>query len=118
MDIEGQIDVDLGVTSYLNVCQHGDWDVSTTSCGLCLSIKRPYLINPENVEYIEGDWNEDKTEYGIRIGYVSGRSKCFWGSTARKVLEDFGYSFKLSKDEREELCEKFDDRIKAGPPSV
>jgi len=90
-------------------------DVFKRSVLTQLPIKRPYMINLSHVEYIEGVWNDEKTEYGIKIGYSSGTTRCFWGSTAKSVLEC------LSQDgtgDSDEICDKFDNRVKAGPPAV
>lgn len=86
-----------------------------------LPIKRPYLINMRHVEYVEGTWNDDKSEYGIRIGYASGATRCFWGSTARSVLEALVLGNKKERETyeiKESICKKFDDRVKVGPPSA
>ena len=81
-----------------------------------LPIKRPYLINRNHIEYVEGTWNDDKSEYGIRIGYVSGTIRCFWGSTARSVLENLTWTEEGKKSES--IRKKFDDRVRVGPPSA
>lgn len=86
-----------------------------------LPIKRPYLINRNHIEYVEGTWNDDKSEYGIRIGYASGATRCFWGSTARSVLEALVLGNKKERETyeiKESICKKFDDRVKVGPPSA
>ena len=51
-----------------------------------LTCKKPYLINLNNVESIVGEWNKDKTEYGVRVYYVSGNNIWFGGDVARKFL--------------------------------
>lgn len=117
MDIDGVVTVDLN-SAYVDVDQKdGKWNVDCRHPLKELPIKRPYLINPAHIEYVEGDWNEARTEYGIRIGYVSGHTKCFWGETARKVLEELQPYDWDSKDMNEFLG-KFDNRVKAGPPAV
>lgn len=36
--------------------------------------KKPYLLNLVNSECIVGEWNKDKTEYGLRVFFASGNS--------------------------------------------
>lgn len=57
---------------------------------LLMDLKKPYLINPSNVECVVGEWNKDKTEYGIRIFFVSGNNVWCGGDTARKCLDGLG----------------------------
>lgn len=116
------------------VAQDGSWHVEvdpfckvfnvSTRCFRLLPIKRPCCINIEHVEFIEGDWNQEKTQYGIRIGFVSGAVRCFWGNTGRKVLEslldldadlDVGC---LDLGDVKEILNKYDERVKAGPPTM
>ena len=99
----------------INVEQLGTWNAHVdTRYWSNLPIKRPYVINESYIEYIEGDWNPEKTQYGIRIGFASGTVRCFWGETARKVLE----SLAEYRVDSEELLKKYDERVKAGPPTM
>lgn len=51
-----------------------------------LSCKKPYLINLLHVESIVGEWNKEKTEYGVRVYYASGNNFWFGGAVARDFL--------------------------------
>lgn len=107
VDVSGSVDIDPA---------HGSLGVDINTYLQELPIRRPYLINLDHVEYVEGTWNDDKSEYGIRIGYVSGTIRCFWGSTARSVLETLADWSNCNNSES--ICKKFDDRVKVGPPSA
>lgn len=112
VDVSGSVDIDPA---------HGSLGVDINTYLQELPIRRPYLINLDHVEYVEGTWNDDKSEYGIRIGYVSGTIRCFWGSTARSVLEALVLGNKKERETyeiKESICKKFDDRVKVGPPSA
>lgn len=53
-----------------------------------LAGKKPYVINLNKVECIVGEWNKDKTEYGLRICFVSGNT--VWiGEQASKELFNY-----------------------------
>jgi len=117
------VDVDANCSGSISV--DGEINVGTVNADVyshfaALPIKRPYIINPNHIEYIEGDWNSEKTEYGIRIGYTSGTTRCFWGDTGRKVLDQLVQIMDWygSADEGQKLLKKFDERVKAGSPKV
>ena len=80
----GAWDVDVNVSQ----SGYGAWDVKPVY--VSLPGKKPYLINMSRVECIVGEWNKDKTQYGVRIFYASGNS--VWiGEEATKAL------FKVTK---------------------
>lgn len=112
------VEVEQGINSWCvkqRSAIDGPWEVSTHEFEV-LPIKRPYCLNKAHVEFIEGDWNQEKTQYGIRIGFTSGAVRCFWGETGRKVLET------IFDEEagcpRKEILNKYDERVKAGPPTM
>ena len=80
-----------------------------------LSCKKPYLINLSHVESIVGEWNKEKTEYGVRVYYASGNNVWFGGKVARDFLQSVrsAWAWALWPDDREEqmreCVEKFDD---------
>ena len=75
----GSWDIDVNV----NQGGLGAWDVSPSFASL--PGKKPYLINLFQVECVVGEWNKDKTQYGVRIFYTSGNS--VWvGEDAAKSL--------------------------------
>ena len=45
-----------------------------------------YAINLNHVECIVGEWNKDKTEYGVRIFYTSGNSVWIGNAAAKKLI--------------------------------
>ena len=51
-----------------------------------LRVKKPYAINLNKVECIVGEWNKDKTEYGLRIFFASGNSVWIGKSASESLL--------------------------------
>ena len=83
---------------------------------IVLNTKRPYVLNSSNIECIIGEWNKDKGEYGVRVYFVSGNNHWFGGNTAKSLLWDFaGQNY---REDAETVKRRFDERVKAGPPSV
>lgn len=63
------------------------WQIAQAPLYVSLPGKKPYLINLSQVECMVGEWNKDKTQYGIRIFYTSGNS--VWvGENAAKEMFD------------------------------
>lgn len=109
----------VSISPAVDVDVSGGVDTTVYSRFALMPIKRPYVINPNHIEYIEGDWNPEKTEYGIRIGYTSGATRCFWGETARKVLGEIVSTIDwYGQETKEKIVKQFEDRVKAGPPNV
>ena len=52
---------------------------------LWLSGKKPYFINIAYIECVVGEWNKDRTQYGVRIFLRSGNS--VWTADGADVLE-------------------------------
>ena len=84
---------------------------------IVLKTKRPYVLNREHIECIVGEWNKDKGEYGVRVYFVSGNNHWFGGDVAKGLLWDFTPQSYGGKG-AEEVKRKFEERVKAGPPSV
>lgn len=82
---------------------------------ILLRTKKPYLINPSNIECIVGEWNKDKGEYGVRVYFVSGNNNWFGGAVAKDLLERFVTG---DRQERDKVTKKFEERVQAGPPNV
>ena len=77
--------------------------------------RRALLLS--HVESIVGEWNKEKTEYGVRVYYASGNNVWFGGEVARDFLNQVSYgwhnaSASACNDPAErmlECVEKFDD---------
>ena len=52
---------------------------------LSLPAQKPYLINIAYIECVVGEWNKDRTQYGVRIFLRSGNS--VWTADGVKVLK-------------------------------
>ena len=74
--VSGSVDVDASVGGCL----------TTEPRFYLLDIKKPYLINASQVECVVGEWDKDKTQYGVRIFFASGNSVWCGGDSARHVL--------------------------------
>lgn len=66
-----------------------------------VDIKKPYLINKNQVECVVGEWDKDKITYGVRIFFASGNSVWCGGNSGRKVLvqmygEEAGKKFDMA----------------------
>lgn len=48
--------------------------------------KKPYIVNLNQIECIVGEWNKEKTEYGLRIFYASGNSAWIGQGPAKELL--------------------------------
>lgn len=122
VDVDANCSGDVSINGSISVDGSVYTETNVYSRFALMPIKRPYVINPNHIEYIEGDWNPEKTEYGIRIGYTSGATRCFWGETARKVLGEIVNTINWYGQEiqgtKEKIVKKFEDRVKAGPPNV
>ena len=51
-----------------------------------LDVDKPYLINTSQIECVVGEWNKDKTIYGVRVFFASGNSVWCGGDSARDIL--------------------------------
>ena len=47
---------------------------------------KPYIVNLNQIECLVGEWNKDKTEYGLRIFYASGNSVWIGHEAANELL--------------------------------
>lgn len=69
-----------------------------------LEVDKPYLINTSQIECVVGEWNKDKTKYGVRVFFASGNSVWCDGDSGKSLLKRLaGY---LAQKER--AVEKFD----------
>ena len=50
---------------------------------------KPYIVNLNQIECIVGEWNKEKTEYGLRIFYASGNSTWIGKEAAKGLLSYF-----------------------------
>lgn len=53
---------------------------------LRLPAQKPYLINRDYIECVVGEWNKDRTQYGVRIFLRSGNS--VWTADGVDVLTE------------------------------
>ena len=81
----GTWDVDVNVSQ----SGYGPWDVRPVFANL--SGKKPYLINLAQVECVVGEWNKDKTQYGVRIFYTSGNSVWVGEDAAEAFFKDLQF---------------------------
>ena len=74
-----------------------EWDVENNWVDvapcfeLVSSIKKPYLININQVECAVGEWNKDKSKYGLRVFFASGNSVWFEGDSGREVFRSLAF---------------------------
>lgn len=61
------------------------YPIAITSEFLWLSGKKPYFINISYIECVVGEWNKDRTQYGVRIFLRSGNS--VWTADGANVLK-------------------------------
>ena len=95
---------------------HGDFTVgfddrldTLSSPDFChVDVKKPYLINPNQIECVVGEWDKDKTTYGIRIFFASGNSVWCGGAPARNLLAQLA----ISSGQKEILTSRFDSASK------
>ena len=90
--------IDTSVGGYVRVNQRT----------IVLDTKKQYVLVESNIECVIGEWNKDKGEYGVRVYFVSGNNIWLGGAVARSFLDWFAH----------ETVAKFDERVKAGPPTV
>lgn len=88
-DITGSVDASV------------DGLLTTEPCFYLVDIKKPYLINENQVECVVGEWDKDKITYGVRIFFASGNSVWCGGNSGRKVLvqmygEEAGKKFDMA----------------------
>ena len=84
----GGLDVELSGRSSVAIDGiDGLVSVETKSRFYLVDIKKPYLINLNQIECVVGEWDKDKTTYGVRIFFASGNSVWCGGESARKILE-------------------------------
>lgn len=86
----------VGETWIINQGSGEDWAVRPSFASL--SSKRPYLVNLSAIECVVGEWNKDKTQYGVRIFYASGNSVWVDEDAAKALFEKIEISA-LGKDE-------------------
>ena len=55
-----------------------------------LSTKKPYVINLNKIECIVGEWNKEKTEYGLRVYFESGNSVWLDDKCSNKLIVFLG----------------------------
>ena len=85
-----------------------DCNVYLSNTKILLDTKKPYVLVTSNIECVIGEWNKDKGEYGVRVYFVSGNNIWLGGAVARDFLNRFTSG----------AVAKFDERVKAGPPTV
>ena len=109
LDNGDRIEVSQGVCGSWDVdaSQSGWWDINTRPLYVSLPGKKPYLINLSQVECMVGEWNKDKTQYGIRIFYASGNSVWIGEDASKELLghmgvhgEDAETAFNRAKNEK------------------
>ena len=64
-------------------------NVTTQANLFALQGPKPYMGNLNQIECIVGEWNKDKTEYGLRIFYASGNSAWIGNDAANNLLKYF-----------------------------
>ncbi len=106
VNVSGSIDI-LGT---VDTCTRIDHPIEICVPTILLNTKKPYVLYESNIECVVGEWNKDKGEYGVRVYFVSGNNNWFGGDVARDLLSHLSVS--------QAVVEKFDKRVKAGPPSV
>ena len=84
--VDGSLKIDGGT---LTVKTEGG-SLTTEPCFFLLPIQKPYLINKDHIECIVGEWNKDKTKYGIRIFFVSGNNVYLEGAAGISTLGQLG----------------------------
>lgn len=99
-DVHGYASIDGNIDVGIN----GTVDVTTTSDFLAVDVKKPYLINLNQIECIVGEWDKDKATYGVRVFFASGNSVWCGGDSAREFLNSVSRF-----DNRDDLLKKFDD---------
>ena len=75
-----------------------------------VDINKPYLINISQIECVVGEWDKDKSRYGVRVFFASGNSVWCEGAAGRSLLKSLaGYSpFIYEIDQGRRAVEKFD----------
>ncbi len=81
------LDVELTGRSSVTV---DDGYITTEPRFYLVDIKKPYLINRNQIECVVGEWDKDKATYGVRIFFASGNSVWCGGDSARDILEGLG----------------------------
>ena len=79
--------VDVG---YVEIKNYNNDPIAITSTDdnydfLWLSGKKPYFVNIAYIESVVGEWNKDRTQYGVRIFLRSGNS--VWTADGTNVLK-------------------------------
>ena len=60
---------------------------------ILVDINKPYLINKCQIECVVGEWDKDKSRYGVRVFFASGNSVWCEGAAGRSLLKELaGYS--------------------------
>lgn len=83
----------------------GDLEVEcngSINCGLetfrQLKGKKFYLVNLLHIECIVGEWNKDKTEYGLRIFYASGNSTWINEEASKGLLDELSRLYHIDTE--------------------
>ena len=71
---------------------------------ILVDINKPYLINKNQIECVVGEWDKDKSRYGVRVFFASGNSVWCEGDAGRSLLK----SLATYAAQRERAVEKFD----------
>lgn len=71
---------------------------------ILVDINKPYLINKNQIECVVGEWDKDKSRYGVRVFFASGNSVWCEGDAGRSLLKSLG----TYAAQRERAVEKFD----------
>ena len=85
-----------------------------------VDVDKPYLINPTQIECVVGEWDKDKTRYGVRIFFASGNSVWCEEDAARDIIFELLYGAdsndELANHYSHKALEKFDAAKKKSKP--
>ena len=85
-----------------------------------VDVNKPYLINPNQIECGVGEWDKDKTRYGVRIFFTSGNSVWCEEAAARDIISELLWGKDKDDDLASSDCfkalEKFDAAKKKSKP--
>ena len=82
------LDVDCNIGP-MNFNTHGMSTLNLDAFYALDNFQKPYVINLNRVECIVGEWNKDKTEYGLRICFASGNTVWIGKDASGKLFNYF-----------------------------